>query len=165
MSAANLDETGELCQRASPAADNPLEPLIYLSHAASQHRPGTAKRRRRAHGAAREFCCNPQTAASNAFQQATAASLPASRTGHCVAENSTRWRTPWQRAGVEVLIAADTPQPAKPDAIFPNNWVSFHHDGTVALYPMLAPNRRWERREEIIEQVVREGGFRGHAYG
>ena len=54
----------------------------------------------------------------------------------------------------------DTPQPRKPDAIFPNNWVSFHFDGTVALYPMLAPNRRSERREEILEQVVREGTFR-----
>jgi hypothetical protein len=59
-----------------------------------------------------------------------------------------------------VLIASDTPHPAKPDAIFPNNWVSFHFDGTVALYPMLAPNRRCERREEILEQVVREGRFR-----
>jgi hypothetical protein len=65
-----------------------------------------------------------------------------------------------ERAGVEVLIAADSEQPPKPDAIFPNNWVSFHHDGTVALYPMLAPNRRWERRDEILEQVVRRGEFR-----
>jgi hypothetical protein len=64
-----------------------------------------------------------------------------------------------QRAGVEVLIAADTPLPAKPDAVFPNNWVSFHFDGTVALYPMLAPNRRCERREDILEQVVRDGRF------
>jgi hypothetical protein len=38
--------------------------------------------------------------------------------------------------------------------------VSFHHDGTVALYPMLAPNRRWERRDEVLQQVVRSGGFR-----
>jgi hypothetical protein len=61
---------------------------------------------------------------------------------------------------VEVLIAPDSDEPAKPDAIFPNNWVSFHRDGTVALYPMLAPNRRWERREEVLENVVRNGGFR-----
>ena len=65
-----------------------------------------------------------------------------------------------ERAGVEVLVASDSEQPPKPDAIFPNNWVSFHRDGTVALYPMLAPNRRWERREEVLEQVVRQGGFR-----
>ncbi len=61
---------------------------------------------------------------------------------------------------MEVLIAPDNEQPAKPDAVFPNNWVSFHHDGTVTLYPMLAPNRRSERRDEILEQVVRQGGFR-----
>jgi hypothetical protein len=61
---------------------------------------------------------------------------------------------------VEVLIAPDSDEPPKPDAIFPNNWVSFHRDGTVALYPMLAPNRRWERRDEVLEQVVRQGGFR-----
>ncbi|HEY2145715.1 MAG TPA: arginine deiminase-related protein, partial [Steroidobacteraceae bacterium] len=45
-------------------------------------------------------------------------------------------------------------------AIFPNNWVSFHRDGTVALYPLMAPNRRAERREEILEHVVRTGAFR-----
>ena len=65
-----------------------------------------------------------------------------------------------ERSGVTVLIAPDSDQPPKPDAIFPNNWVSFHHDGTVTLYPMLAPNRRWERRDEVLEQVVRQGGFR-----
>ena len=46
------------------------------------------------------------------------------------------------RAGVEVIVAPDTAAPLKPDAIFPNNWVSFHRDGTVVLYPMLAANRR-----------------------
>jgi hypothetical protein len=59
-----------------------------------------------------------------------------------------------------VLIAADTPAPQKPDAVFPNNWVSFHRDGTVTLYPMLAANRRLERREDILEEVVRAGRFR-----
>ncbi len=56
-------------------------------------------------------------------------------------------------------MVPDTPQPEKPDAIFPNNWVSFHFDGTVALYPMMAPNRRWERREDVLEYVVRTGHF------
>jgi hypothetical protein len=63
-------------------------------------------------------------------------------------------------AGVAVIVAEDTPSPVKPDAVFPNNWVSFHRDGTVVLYPMLAANRRWERREELIQQVTRDGGFR-----
>jgi hypothetical protein len=57
-------------------------------------------------------------------------------------------------------VAADTASPVKPDAVFPNNWVSFHPDGTVVLYPMLAPNRRAERREELVAQVTREGAFR-----
>ena len=105
------------------------------------------------------FGFNPQTAASNAFQR------PGDPSGDIEAQRLALREfdglaNGLRRAGVEVLIAADTPLPGKPDAIFPNNWVSFHFDGTVALYPMLAPNRRWERREEILEQVVREGGFR-----
>ena len=105
------------------------------------------------------FGCNPQTAESNAFQAKPELLAGqdlqgvALREFHGLAEAL-------DRAGVEVLIAPDSEQPAKPDAIFPNNWVSFHHDGTVALYPMLAPNRRWERRDEILQQVVRNGAFR-----
>jgi len=105
------------------------------------------------------FGCNPQTAESNAFQAKPELLAGqdlqgvALREFHGLAEAL-------ERAGVEVLIAADSEQPAKPDAIFPNNWVSFHHDGTVALYPMLAPNRRCERRDEILQQVVRDGAFR-----
>jgi hypothetical protein len=104
------------------------------------------------------FGFNPQTAASNAFQR------PADPTGDAEMQGRARGEfeglaQALQRAGVEVLIAADTPLPAKPDAVFPNNWVSFHFDGTVALYPMLAPNRRCERREDILEQVVRDGRF------
>jgi hypothetical protein len=104
------------------------------------------------------FGFNPQTAASNAFQRA--GESPGDREARplALAEFDALAKA-LQRAGVEVLVAADTPVPEKPDAIFPNNWVSFHFDGTVALYPMLAPNRRWERREEILEQVVREGRF------
>lgn len=55
--------------------------------------------------------------------------------------------------GVNVFVFDDTPVPNKPDAIFPNNWVSFHPDGTVVLYPMCAPNRRLERRRDIIEKL------------
>ncbi len=60
-------------------------------------------------------------------------------------------------AGVEVVVADDPPEPAKPDACFPNNWVSFHADGTVVLYPMLAPSRRAERRPEHLAAVERAG--------
>jgi hypothetical protein len=105
------------------------------------------------------FGFNPQTAPSNAFQQPPASSDAAQAQGLVLAEFDALAQA-LQRAGVEVLIAPDTPQPVKPDALFPNNWVSFHFDGTVTLYPMLAPNRRWERREEVLDRVVREGGFR-----
>jgi hypothetical protein len=53
-------------------------------------------------------------------------------------------------SGVDVITVDDTPEPHTPDSIFPNNWVSFHSDGHVYLYPMQAENRRLERREDII---------------
>ncbi len=62
--------------------------------------------------------------------------------------------------GVTVCAADDTPQPPKPDAIFPNNWVSFHEDGTLVLYPMQAESRRRERRPEVIDAVVKQLGFK-----
>ena len=105
------------------------------------------------------FGFNSETAASNAFQQnpTEAAETEIQR---LALEEFDGVATALQRGGVEVLVAPDTVLPPKPDAIFPNNWVSFHFDGTVTLYPMLAPNRRWERREEVLEQVMREGGYR-----
>ena len=62
-------------------------------------------------------------------------------------------------AGVEVIIFEDKEELQTPDAVFPNNWVSFHHDGTVVLYPMFAPSRRPERRRDIIDKL-QTGGFR-----
>ncbi|MBP9741577.1 MAG: amidinotransferase [Chitinophagaceae bacterium] len=55
--------------------------------------------------------------------------------------------------GVNVFLVDDTLLPEKPDAIFPNNWVSFHADGTVILYPMCAVNRQHERRQDIIDSL------------
>jgi hypothetical protein len=105
------------------------------------------------------FGFNLQTAASNAFQQNPSEAAETDTQGLALEEFDGVAKA-LQRAGVEVLVAPDTALPAKPDAIFPNNWVSFHFDGAVTLYPMLALNRRWERRQEVLEQVVREGGFR-----
>jgi len=59
--------------------------------------------------------------------------------------------------GVNVLVVKDTEQPHTPDSIFPNNWISFHEGGQVVLYPMFAPNRRLERRNDIIEYVSTHG--------
>ena len=58
-----------------------------------------------------------------------------------------------REAGAEVIIVEDKEDLNTPDAVFPNNWISFHHDGTVVLYPMMAPSRRPERRRDIIEKL------------
>jgi hypothetical protein len=105
------------------------------------------------------FGFNLETAPSNAFQQAPEYSEQATLQTLALREFDTAAER-LARAGVLVIVAEDTAEPAKPDAIFPNNWVSFHRDGTVVLYPMLAPNRRLERREEVVREVIRAGKFR-----
>ncbi|HUR30825.1 MAG TPA: arginine deiminase-related protein [Saprospiraceae bacterium] len=55
--------------------------------------------------------------------------------------------------GIDVTVIEDTSDPAKPDAVFPNNWISFHGDGTVVTYPMYSKLRRSERREEVIDEL------------
>lgn len=59
--------------------------------------------------------------------------------------------------GVEVIVINDNDDFDTPDALFPNNWVSFHEDGTVGLYPMFAENRRLERREDVFDILEKEG--------
>jgi hypothetical protein len=105
------------------------------------------------------FGLNPQTAASNHFQALRSEGPPADIQDRVLREFDAL-AARLVRAGVHVIVADDTPEPAKPDAIFPNNWVSFHADGTVVLYPMLAVNRRAERREEVVRRVIEAGGLR-----
>ena len=62
-------------------------------------------------------------------------------------------------AGVVVHVVDDRPEPRCPDAVFPNNWVSFHDDGTVVLYPMHATTRRRERRPELLQELATRGGY------
>ena len=102
------------------------------------------------------FAFNPETAASNRFQsEGTTPAKDAITATREFDAMAMRLR----EAGVRVCVVPDTAEPVKPDAVFPNNWVSFHADGTVVLYPMLTLNRRTERREAVIEQVARETGF------
>lgn len=61
-----------------------------------------------------------------------------------------------RRAGVEVIVADDTPEPHTPDAVFPNNWISFHTGHTICLYPMFAENRRQERKPELIKMLIQQ---------
>jgi len=59
--------------------------------------------------------------------------------------------------GIEVIVIEDTPERDTPDSIFPNNWISFHANGTVVIYPMFAENRRKERREDILDVLEAKG--------
>jgi len=58
-----------------------------------------------------------------------------------------------QDNGVDITVIEDTPIPHTPDSIFPNNWISFHSDGTLMLYPMFATNRRAERKKHVLERI------------
>lgn len=59
--------------------------------------------------------------------------------------------------GIEVLVVKDTAEPYTPDSVFPNNWITFHNDGQIVLYPMFAKNRRLERRSDIAQILNRAG--------
>lgn len=91
------------------------------------------------------FGYNLETAASNAFQNA----LPLEHQA-ILALFDGAVKT-LQKAGLAVFVMQDEPLPAKPDAIFPNNWFTIHHDGTLTLFPMAAPNRRLERTPKILD--------------
>jgi hypothetical protein len=104
------------------------------------------------------FGYNAETAATNAFQQPHAADPAAT---------ALKARTEFEQLvraltseGVRVITVDDTAAPKKPDAVFPNNWVSFHQCGTLVLYPMQSASRRPERRQDVIEAVVKESGFK-----
>ena len=103
------------------------------------------------------FGYNAQTAATNKFQQQ-------SSDGAAEAEAALKefdgLRAALTGEGVRVCVVDDTFEPQKPDAVFPNNWVSFHEDGTVVLYPMQAENRRHERRGEVVDEVADRLGFK-----
>ena len=103
------------------------------------------------------FGGNPETLQSNAFQ-APAGAGAADYHHAALAEFETLAET-LAREGVQVHIGVDTARPVKPDACFPNNWVSFHDGGLVVLYPMLAPNRRLERRAELLEDLAKREGY------
>lgn len=100
------------------------------------------------------FGFNPETAASNAFANAAGedAADAVLREFEAVAQRLSG-------AGVEVLVLEDAPDPPKPDAIFPNNWVSFHADGTMVLYPMESPTRQREREPERLTALLADHGF------
>jgi hypothetical protein len=103
------------------------------------------------------FVSNPETAASNHFQGKTDATAEEQQAA--ALQQFETLAAALQASGVHVVIVDDTEEPHTPDSIFPNNWVSFHADGRVILYPMEAGNRRRERRADIVEHLESDLGF------
>ncbi|WP_288443922.1 citrulline utilization hydrolase CtlX [uncultured Chryseobacterium sp.] len=99
------------------------------------------------------FGYNAETAKNNYFQVEQTGSDIQSK---ALAEFNT-FVGKLREKGINVITIKDTLDPHTPDSIFPNNWVSFHKDGKVVLYPMFASNRRVERREDIIENIQEQG--------
>ncbi len=104
------------------------------------------------------FNYNAQTAENNYYQTAADASQAEDIQAKARAEFDS-FVAKLIAAGVDVLVEDDTLMPVTPDSIFPNNWISFHEDGSIFLYPMFAPNRRHERRMDILD-MLRVSDFR-----
>lgn len=111
----------------------------------------------------RGFRYNPDTARTNTFQRAEdergGPADPAAAQAQALAEFR-KLRQALESEGVEVCAIEDTASPVKPDAVFPNNWLSFHEDGTLVLYPLESATRRPERRQDVIEAVTRRLHFK-----
>jgi len=97
------------------------------------------------------FHPNPETARDNAFQ--SRANFDAHALGAAARSEFDTAVQALRDAGVQVHVFEDTAEPEKPDAVFPNNWISTHHDGRVTLFPMYSELRRRERRHDIIEEL------------
>jgi len=104
------------------------------------------------------FCYNEQTAVNNYYQQVLDGLSTEQTQKNALSEFNT-FVDKLRKKGIDVIIVEDTKTPDTPDSIFPNNWVSFHESGNVAIYPMCAENRRDERREDILDILVDNYNF------
>ncbi|MBL7763084.1 MAG: amidinotransferase [Chitinophagaceae bacterium] len=95
------------------------------------------------------FGYNAETAVNNAFQVAGNDAGAQEK----AAQEFQQFVDLLHKNEVDVTVVKDTPDPYTPDSIFPNNWVSFHNDGTVMLYPMYAVNRRLERKQHVLDTI------------
>ena len=102
------------------------------------------------------FRMNEQTAVNNYYQKVLDGISPETVNAKAQKEFDT-FVTKLRKVGINVTVVEDTLEPNTPDSIFPNNWISFHESGDVALYPMFAENRRAERREDILDILEDEG--------
>lgn len=99
-----------------------------------------------------QFGYNAETAVNNAFQVRQAQDDVPEK----AAKEFDAFVEKLRDNGIDVTVIDDTPAPHTPDSIFPNNWISFHEDGTVFLYPMFAQNRRLERKPAILETISKK---------
>ncbi|RAV30801.1 amidinotransferase [Sinomicrobium soli] len=102
------------------------------------------------------FRMNEQTAVNNYYQKVLEGLSPQTVQDRALKEFDA-FVDKLRAATIRVIVVEDSREPDTPDSIFPNNWISFHEENTVALYPMFAENRRLERREEVLEAVEKEG--------
>lgn len=102
------------------------------------------------------FRMNEQTAVNNYYQQELADMLPATINAKAQQEFDS-FVIKLRATGVNIIVIEDTKEPDTPDALFPNNWISFHENGDVAIYPMFAENRRLEKREDVLETIEEKG--------
>ena len=103
-----------------------------------------------------QFRMNEQTAVNNYYQK-TIEYLTPDAVNALAVEEFDAFVQKLQAAGIQVVVVDDTKEFDTPDSIFPNNWISFHKNGTIALYPMFAENRRFERKESVVEAVEEKG--------
>jgi hypothetical protein len=103
------------------------------------------------------FRMNEQTAVNNYYQKVLENTTPATVNAKAQHEFDA-FVEKLRKVGVNVIVVEDTLAPDTPDSIFPNNWISFHENGDVTLYPMFAENRRAERREDILD-ILEDNGF------
>lgn len=101
------------------------------------------------------FRMNEQTAVNNYFQEDLA--IRNAEINALAQKEFDAFVSKLRSVGVHVIVEEDDLKMDTPDSIYPNNWITTHHDGIVALYPMFAENRRKERREEVLERLEKEG--------
>ncbi|NMH24497.1 citrulline utilization hydrolase CtlX [Flavobacterium solisilvae] len=102
------------------------------------------------------FRMNEQTAVNNYYQKVLDGLSPET-VNEKAQQEFDAFVAKLRKVGVNVIVVDDTLEPNTPDSIFPNNWISFHENGDVVLYPMFAENRRAERREDILDILEDEG--------
>lgn len=99
------------------------------------------------------FGYNAETAANNVFQNLPGAEKLPLIKEKAIAEFD-RFIETLNKKNIEVLVIQDTPSPPKPDAVFPNNWFCTLSDGTIAVFPMYAPNRRIEKNNDLLQMLI-----------